>query len=212
MRKRIDWLNHFLEFIVVIVGILLAFQLNKCSAERDQGKTIAIHFDQLNQETKLNKKYLEYSITAAKLNDARLDTIFMLLNTRDDYSKVNTLCMHLLDFGGAYFRKAAYFNLTETGDIRFIKDFDTKKRIVDLYEYYKWVEMYDEIATKLFTEDYYPYLKDNFDFVTAAVQNENVYQTKVFKNILGAYQRTNKNKIGKYTDCIKEMDKFLGIE
>jgi len=36
MKQRIDWLNHSLEFVVVIVGILIAFQLNKCSIERSQ--------------------------------------------------------------------------------------------------------------------------------------------------------------------------------
>jgi len=43
IRNKIDWLKHTLEFIVVTIGILIAFQLNKCSVEKAQKKTIGIH-------------------------------------------------------------------------------------------------------------------------------------------------------------------------
>lgn len=61
-KYHIDWLNHALEFIVVVIGILLAFQLNKCSDENKNKKIIKNHLYQIYEETKINKNYLAQSI------------------------------------------------------------------------------------------------------------------------------------------------------
>lgn len=61
-KYHIDWLNHALEFIVVVIGILLAFQLNKCSDENKNKKIIKNHLYQIYEETILNKNYLAQSI------------------------------------------------------------------------------------------------------------------------------------------------------
>ena len=211
-KIHIDWLNHGLEFIVVIIGILIAFQLNKCSSENQQEKTINIHLEQIREEAEFNKKSLESALALGESNTAKMDTVFALLNRSDNYSRINQLSIELLNLGGTYFRKNAFQNLVESGDIRFIKDFETKQRIINLYEYYKWVESFDEISRSLYMQDYYPYIKNNFDLVTAKNQEEKIYQSKLFKNILASYKRTSENRIQKYRDCIGEIDKYLKLE
>ncbi|WOD42407.1 hypothetical protein [Hwangdonia lutea] len=212
MKKRkahINWLNHGLEFLVVIIGILIAFQLNQCSTENEQNKTVDIHLKQIIDEAKFNKASLKSALTHGELNIAKFDTIFSLLNDDKGYEKINRLSIELLNLGGVYFRKNSFQTLTESGDIRFIKEFNVKKRIVNLYEYYKWVESFDEISRSLYMQDYYPYVKNNFDLTTAQKQDKEIYQNKLFKNILASYKRTSENRIQKYRDCIKEIDKYL---
>lgn len=208
-KKHIDWLNHSLEFIVVIIGILIAFQLNKCSAENQQEKTIAIHLEQIKKETEINKRFLESALKLGESNLAKIDTIFVLLNQKEDYIEINQLSIELLNLSGAYFRKNAYQNLVESGDIRFIKNFDTKQNIINLYEYYKWVESFDEISRNLYIQDYYPYLKNNFDLVAGNAQDKEAYQSQLFQNILASYSQTSKNKIQKYRDCLNEISRYL---
>ncbi len=188
---------------------MIAFQLNKYSSDNQQRKTIATHLEQIAQETELNKSSLENAIKHSEGNISKLDTVISLINQRKDYDKINVLALELLNLGGVYIRKNAYQNVIETGDIRFMKDFEEKQHIIDLYEYYKWVEAFDEISNNLYMEDYYPYLKNNFDFVTGETQNEAVYQSKLFMNILGAYKRTSSNRVQKYKDCLKEIDIYL---
>lgn len=211
-RQKIDWLNHSLEFIVVIVGILIAFQLNKCSSEKEQKSTIDIHSTEILKETRLNKTSFENAIKYDELNIAKMDTLFNLLKEKDDYAKINQLSFELLSLGGVYIRKNAYQTLIETGDIRFMKNYEDKQRIVNLYEYYKWVESFNEISLNLYTSDYYPYLKNNFDLLEASIQEEEIYTSKEFKNILGAYSRTSKNRLQKYKDCLIEINKYLERE
>ena len=211
-KLKIDWLNHSLEFIVVIVGILLAFQLNTCSSEKEQKSTIDIHTTEILKETELNKTSFENAIAYDELNIAKMDTLFNLLRIKEDYAKINQLSFDLLSLGGVYIRKNAYQTLIETGDIRFMKNYEDKQRIVNLYEYYKWVESFNEISMNLYTSDYYPYLKNNFDLLEATIQNEEIYTSKEFKNILGAYYRTSQNRLQKYKDCLVEINTYLKSE
>ena len=210
MKKgEIDWLNHGLEFAVVIIGILLAFQLNECATDSAEQKTVKNHLEEIRSETKYNDNALQASINQAESTISKLDSILVLIHADRDYNLINKLSIDVLNLGGTYFRKNAFQNLIESGDIRFIEDFKTKQRIINLYEYYKWVEAFDEISSTLYMEDYYPYLRENFDLVSGTTQEESIYQTRIFRNIVGAYRRTSENRLHKYRDCQDEIQEFL---
>jgi hypothetical protein len=104
-EKKIDWLNHGLEFIVVIIGILIAFQLNKCGTENEQTKTINMHLNQIKEETKFNKHFLKEGIKHTESNLTDLDTILKLIAEKREIPKINQLSMKLLSMGGVYVRK-----------------------------------------------------------------------------------------------------------
>jgi hypothetical protein len=50
--------------------------------------------------------------------------------------------------------------------MRFMNDFEEQKKIINLYEYYEWLETFNRNALENYRTDYYPYLKDNFDLAT----------------------------------------------
>lgn len=209
MKRKIDWLNHFLEFVVVVIGILLAFQLNTCSSNRKEAKTIQTHLEQIDEETRFNIRSIDRSIDLAELNKKKLDTIFQTIFSSKDLVKINRISIDLLNIGGVYLKKNAYSTIVQSGDIRFIKDLDKKQEIVALYEYYKWVENIDNLALDDFSDDYYPYIKEYFDIIGGIIQPEEVYVGKKFKNILGSYSHLLTMKLEKYKDCKKEMEKYL---
>lgn len=208
-KIHIDWLNHGLEFFVVLIGILIAFQLNQCSSDKQEKKTVNTHLEQIAEETKFNKQSLESALAFGEHNLGKLDTVLLLIMQNKDYDKINRLSIELLNLGGAHFRKNAFQHLSESGDIRFIKDFDVKQRIINLYEYYNRVEDFDEISRNLHLQDYFPYVKNNFDLITSQRQSDEIYQNKLFKNILASYKRTSENRIQKYRDCLIEIDNYL---
>ena len=211
MKRKIDWLNHFLEFIVVVIGILLAFQLNTCSSNKKEARTIQNHIEQIAEETKFNLGSIDGSIRLGELNQRKLDTIFQIIFSTKDFNEINRLSIDLLNIGGVYFKKNAYSTMVQSGDIRFIKDLEKKQEIVGLYEYYKWVESIESLSLNDFNEDYYPYVKKHFDIVGGTIQSEEVYTGKEFKNILAAYSHLLGMKVRKYKDCKKEMEEYLNI-
>lgn len=209
MQRKIDWLNHFLEFIVVVIGILLAFQLNKCSSDKKEANNLKTHLEQIKEETEFNLNSLNASIDLAELNKRKLDTLFQLIFSKKDFKKVNRLSIDLLNVGGFYVQKNAYSTIVQSGDIRFIKDLSQKQDLVGLYEYYKWVDSFENLLLNDFNKDYYPYIKQNFDIVGGTVQSDEVYSGKQFKNILAAYSHLLTLKLAKYKDCKKVVEEYL---
>ncbi len=207
--RKINWLNHFLEFIVVLLGILLAFQLNTCSANKKQAKIIETHEQQLFEETELNEANFDVAIKFSESNLNQIDTLLRLLHSDGELAKINLLSIKLLNIGGLYIRKNAYRSLIETGDIRFMTDFKSKNEIINLYEYYNWVEATEEAFMKIYQKNYFPYLNKNFDMARASVQEKEVYFNKEFINSLSSYRFTLAMKLQKYKDGKKEIEKFL---
>lgn len=207
--KRIDWLNHFLEFIVVIVGIFLAFQLNTCSSERKQQKTIKTHLKEIYKETKDNKMFLDSTIVLCKANQVKLDTALQLISSKRDVRRLNYLSLDLLNMQTSYIRTNAYQSLIQSGDIRYMNDFDQRKDIVNLYEFYKWVDAFNEMSSSTFTKDYFPYLSKNFDFANGRTQERDIYFTKEFTNAVAAYKRMGSTRLEKYKECRKVMESYL---
>lgn len=207
--KNINWLNHFIEFIVVIIGILIAFQLSTCSEERKQAVLIQEHLVNLEAETAFNLNNLQAALEHAEATSTKLDTLLRLIPQEEAVATVNRLSLEILNLGGVYLKKNAYRSLTESGDIRFIHDFKLKNEIVNLYEYYEWVGGIDKVTTEFYLKEYYPFALENLDLIEARPQPAAIYQAKRYKNILATYKYHLVQRIQKYKDCEDEMAAFL---
>ncbi len=207
--KNINWLNHFVEFVVVIFGILIAFQLSTCSEKKVQKELIKEHLENIKAETAFNQRNIEAALELAISSKAKLDSLFIILPQDSALKTVNNFSLALLNIGGVYIKKNAYRSLTESGDIRYIHDFKLKNEIVNLYEYYEWVRGIDDLHVNIYDKSYFPYILKNLDLVDGKVQAAEVYRAKDFKNILSSYRFFLVNRIQKYSDCQQEMAEFL---
>ena len=207
--KNINWIHHFVEFLMVILGILIAFQLSTCSEKKKQARLIQEHLQNIRTETRLNQRNLEGALVLAESNKEKVDSVFRILPRDSALDTVNNLSLALLNVGGLYLKKNAYRSLTESGDIRFIHDFQLKNEIVNLYEYYEWVKGIDQLHVEMYNKSYFPYLLENLDLVKGQVQEPEVYRSKGYQNILSSYRFFLINRIQKYKDCQQEIEDFL---
>lgn len=205
---KIRWKNYLSEILVVIIGILIAFQLNQCSENNKQQKLIDAHINYIKEETKINEINLGYAIKYSKVTLKNLDSIIDLVLKKGASKKINELSFKALDVGYLYVRKNAYNSLINSGDIRYISSFEKKKTIINMYEYYSWTQSLDEACRIAYLDDFLPYLKEHFDLVTAKVQEDDVYYSKQFLNSVSTYRYALDAKIKKFEDCSKEIKSF----
>jgi hypothetical protein len=133
---RIDWLNHSLEFSVVLIGILIAFQLNKCSDNKTQEDLIKNHIKELKLESNENISRLEYGINHSKQQLVKADSLLNYIINQGEVNIIKNLSAELLDLRSVSIKKDAYKVLTESGDVRVINRFNDKRNII-LYGYKK---------------------------------------------------------------------------
>ncbi|MEL6821592.1 MAG: hypothetical protein AAFP70_07525 [Calditrichota bacterium] len=208
MKKRIDWLNHLLEFSVVLIGILIAFQLNKCGDESRQQDLVETHLNNIMEETKYNVGNFQYAIYKAETGLKNIDSVLTLIKERGNSSEINRIALKLLDYGGIYIRKTAYTSLMESGDMRLIKDLDQRTSVINLYEYYRWVDLIERISSGSYNDDLKPYLKNNFNFTGGTVPKEDVYYSRQFTNVLITYRVTLESRVTRYKECMKIMKEY----
>ena len=214
-KPRIDWLNHSLEFSVVLIGILIAFQLNKCSNNITQEELVENHITELKLESDENISRLENGITHSKQQLIKADSLLNYIVKRGDANTIKTLSAELLDLRSVSIKMDAYKVLTESGDIRFINRFNDKRSIILLYEQYTEVKKVNENAQKIYDDFYYPYIKDNFDLVNWNANNDELleeiknYYSKEFGNLVSTYRFMLNAKIKTYEKTLLKTRNYL---
>ncbi|GAB5524926.1 MAG: hypothetical protein Roseis2KO_27980 [Roseivirga sp.] len=211
MKQKQHWAKYGLEFLTVLIGILIAFQLNEYATNRKQQKTLQNHFKYITEETQRNDNSLDRAIANSNGSLSVVDTLISLVQNDGNIERINGLAFRALNFEGAYIQKNAYLTLTESGDIRFLNDFELKSKTVLLYEFYEWMASIEQIGFVAMSEDYYPYMKEHFDMVNATVQDRELYFTKKFANALALYRYALIERLKKYKECKEQIRQYLEV-
>lgn len=204
MNKKIDWLNHFLEFIVVLIGILIAFQLNKCSENRTKSNLIESHLNYIELECKENEGQLNVSIQQINEQIKTCDTLLEVISQNKNPLKIRNLSTSLLDLRNVELKRNAYEVLTQSGDIRYLRNYELKRRIISMYDSFKNVDKINQSIQNLYDNHFYPYLKSNFDLVNWGQLNTNskideaLYFSNEFANTISTYRYLLLSKLNIY--------------
>lgn len=211
MKTKINWTSYLLEFLTVLIGILIAFELSEYANSQRQKDTLQEHFRYIAEETEYNKRALERGQAVTEETLTAVDSILSLIQSRGDINAINSMAFKLLRFDGVYLKRNAYVTLIESGDIRFLEDFKLKSATINLYEFYKWTGAVEQIGYDTMTDRYYPYLYEHFDLLDGNLQNPEIYFDKEFINALAMFRFAVNSRITKYAECLTEVEKYLDL-
>lgn len=207
--RKIDWLNHSLEFLVVVVGILIAFQLNTCSEERKEAQIVQRHTNNIIAETKFNRNNIERTLRESESLKASIDSLLLEITKSQNVEKMNRLSLEALQLNNAYYKQNAYNAMVETGDMRLYENVELRDDIIYLYEFYAWAKGIDEATLETYTTYYYPYAVANFDLINGEPQAIEKYNNRKFGNILAGYSYMMKFRIEKQKELLEKTTEFL---
>ena len=211
LLRNINWKDHFISFIVVIVGIYIAFKLNSYSEEASRQKILQDHMEYIRDETVLNRINLEYIIADTDSLLKSIDLLIEHLRSDGDLAEIHRLTFDIISYQYVYLKKNAFSTLTESGDIRYIKDYRLKTNTIRMYEYYNWTKVMEENAGSVLSEQYFPYLRKHMDLLNGDVQPRDVYFEKEYMNTIVSYRFSVSLMLEKYKDCLREVDGFLEL-
>ncbi len=215
MKQKIDWLNHTLEFLVVFIGILIAFQLNKCAETKTKNELVENHLKYIQEECGENIARLDEGIIHSKAQLKFADSLLLEIREQKRIWKIRQLSTVLLNLQNKELKEDAYSVLVQSGDIRFMNDFQRKRKIITLYESFDGINITNENVLKIYDNHFYPYLKSNFDLVnwdynsTQNISNEPSYYAGEFGNIISTYRFLLQTKIDSYEAIRDKISQFL---
>ncbi|MEM9921419.1 MAG: hypothetical protein AAF990_25180 [Bacteroidota bacterium] len=209
-------MNHSLEFLVVLIGILIAFQLNKCSDDRTKAELIENHLLQITSECEENQKKLRLSMNRIQIQLANCDSLLEETSRRESPEKVRNFATALLDMRNVDLARNAYKVLVESGDIRYLSDYEVKRKIISMYDSFEKVEQINQSNQNLYDNHFYPYIKSNFDLINwsklriRSKAEEEAYYSREFANTISTYRFLLLAKERIYKAQKEEIDAYLG--
>ncbi|MCB0398553.1 MAG: hypothetical protein KDD26_02835 [Winogradskyella sp.] len=210
MKKKISY--AFGEILIVIVGISIAFSLNKCAEDNKSKAQKKQYITSLKQDIEQDKAQLEGNINLIK---EKIEIVSSLLpklanpdpNINYDIRDIYKIAK-LTDFTPKDF---TYQALVNSGDLKLIDNLELKKAIERHYSNYKAIlNAYErqEIINKDYLENYFIY---NTDYDLMSEGKSPFKDEKLLKNMMQAIRGSFMIKFDATEMGIKSCDSLLAF-
>lgn len=131
--KNIKWLNHIIELVIVILSILIAFSINKCSDNRKVEKREQIYLSSFLEELNEDLPELDTVIIRTKKIERGLEQIIDVME--GDNPNVDSLHHYINDGLFSLYVEdpttTTFVSLQSSGSLDIIEGFELRKLIVD---------------------------------------------------------------------------------
>ena len=183
--KKVNWHYTFGEILIVIIGITIAFSMNKC-ADLKSNKDLKVQYlKNIKLDVESDRLTLQENAESIGKKLQVLNEVMPLLNT-DNPEKVGSInkvfsVFTLIPF---YPKDITYQTMINSGDYKLIDDFELKSAIETHYSSYKSIYK-DYERQEIIHRDYLgSYLMNNVDY-DAMRRGEFGFKDEIlFKNIL----------------------------
>lgn len=139
-----------------------------------------------------------------------MDTLLNLLKSpNENRYKINILAVQLMNVDYCYIKKNAYNNLISTGDVRFLEDFESKNKIISLYEYYSWLETTNSGNLEVFNTYYFPFMLEKTDLLNPITTKDSIYNESYYKNILNSFKYTHEYALNRLKATKGHVEEFI---
>ncbi len=210
--KKINWQYTFGEILIVIIGITIAFSLNKCTESKKNSALKNQYLIHLIQDVKADKQHLSDNLEALHEKLAELKRIIPALkpeNSQDPAIVPRVFNVsRLINFTP---KNITYQTLINSGDFKLIDNFELKRAIEEYYaKHTALLQAYSrqENIHKTYLGNYFV-THMNYD---AFQENENPFENqRLLKNILHSMLGSVQLKINVTKQGIEDCDRLLKL-
>ncbi len=210
--KKINWQYTFGEILIVIIGISIAFNMNKC-AEHSKNETQRNQYlSNIKNDVITDKTVLEENVITLEKKIKTVDEILPNLNT-DSPDKMLVVgkifeLMNLVDFTQ---KDNTYQTLINSGDLKLIDDFELKTAIEKHYSYYEiMMKGYQRLENiqKEYVGNYFIYHTDFDDFRN---RKFGFKDEKLLKNIIMSMKGAFEIKLKATKKGVESCDRLIEL-
>lgn len=200
------------EIIIVIIGISIAFTMNKCAEDSKNNKLKIRYLKSILNDLEEDKSTLEVNADVLGKKIGTIQEVLPLFSATDIKSKNGIKkifgVMQLVNFNP---KNITYRSMINSGDFSLIEDFNIKTAIETHYSDYKTVlKDYErvEILSKQYVGDYFI---NNVDY-DALYRGDTAFKNeKLLKNILHSMRGALIIKLKASERGVKSCDNLIGL-
>lgn len=157
---------YFIDLVVVIAGISIAFALDNWSQNNKESKQEELYLQALKEDLISDQQNLHILMDSSKVLINNINETFQLLFSNQSIDRFEN--RHIIStYVAPYFsgNNGTYNALINSGDLKSISSFEVKKGLADHYNVsYAEIRNVDEFIRNLVDNHLYPYMLKNIRF------------------------------------------------
>ena len=186
--RNYDWKKLFFELIVVFLGVTAGFLLNNWQLEKQDERLEEKYLNSFLEDVNANISDLEsliesdsvwLSLARPKLMEIKAGTI-----TLD--SATSTLRM-IVNISKSGLQSGTYENITNSGSLNIIGDYNLRKQIVDYHDAISGVGFIEDYFYQYFGDFVMPFIFSNFSVLRGQFSNPRIIKDIQFQNVIAGY-------------------------
>ena len=208
-KLKIDWKSKFIDLLIVIVGITIAFQLNNLNESNKSKSKEKDYLKSFYEENRDNESSLSLALEFALKTKNDIDTLKQILLSKDyedDRIKgLSASMMALSDFSPSLITME---NITASGDFELISNFENRENLIDTYNSYQTTSQLEGILSDYVNQYVTPFFFANVRFSDFTSLNENFINKSEFENIVIGYDALLTQKLKGYVVNKEKLQKL----
>ncbi|MFY0592156.1 DUF6090 family protein [Roseivirga sp.] len=214
-KQKISWKLHFIELIVVIIGISIAFTLEGWSDSKKERRLEKNYLNSIKSDLEKDKADLKviYDSTSTVLR--YVGEVFYFVGSQ---APVESYKFHHATSGYLathfYPKNGTYTSMVNSGDLNLIQDFELRAELSGLYNVaYKEIERADKVIQNLSDNHIQPYIISNVQFTRDktrdGILDDAPLKTNKAFNLLGSYYNLLSGRQSAYQNMINKCDSLI---
>jgi len=208
-KLNIDWKSKFIDLLIVIVGITIAFQLNNLNESNKSKTKEKDYLKSFYDENRDNESSLSLALEFALKTKNDIDSLKQILLSKDyEDDRIKGLSgsmMTLSDFSPSLITME---NITASGDFELISNFEYRENLINTYNSYKTTSQLEGILSDYVDQYVTPFLFKNVRFSDFTSLKENFIKKPEFENIVFGYDALLTQKLKGYEVNIEKLQKL----
>ena len=203
---KIDWKSKFIDLLIVIIGITIAFQLNNLNESTKSKAKENNYLKSFYEENRDNESNLTLALEFTLKAKNEIDSLKQLLLSKD-YQDVRIIALAANMMVSSNFKPTLITmeNITASGDFELISNFEYREKLIDTYNSYQTTSQLESILSDYVNQYVTPFFFENVRFSDFSSLRENFTKELEFENIVLGYDALLTQKLKGYEVSIVKL-------
>lgn len=204
-QNKISLTKLALELLVVFLGVSAGFLLQnnkEIKADRDLEKK---YLEGILSDTKENVRMLKESISQDSLwLEQNKYALPLIAKDSLSYDSARTLVLHMAFFTEFNEQANTYTNITNSGNLNIIEDYELRQGIVDCFNDFENFKLLEIYFRKHNEGSFLPYIISNYNMFNNEFISKNSHRQNEFKNIFAIHYSLTQQRLNAYRDLLED--------
>jgi hypothetical protein len=187
VSKRQKALEYLIEFILVIVGISIAFWLSEQAEESKKDELEKQYLSDLKEDLQADIDLIDYLTVLNQGQTSEVERALDYLSGKPSTITQDSI-PHFAEMIGNptlfYPNDFTYISLKQSGDFKIIKNHEIRKLLVRLYSSYESLDQEQTNLVNAIEDHFFPEYLKNYELATKKVINSAYFRSPILSNFM----------------------------